>query len=239
MNFRCLYLASLTVALALVGCGGGSNPETPSNPPPPAPSFVIKLSKASVPLIAGDQCALAVKISPQNGFSANVSLSIGGLPSGVTANFTPSSISPSETATLVLQTPATTPGLTANFQITGSSGSFANSQTATLTVLTTPSLPSTRSSYVEVGGPIHEIAYDPTHKLVFAANPQLNEVEVVSTNTLQRLPPLLIPQPYTLDVTPDGKRLWVGNTGEFLDAVDLTTMHIVQHIRLHELEPVH
>ncbi|HST08922.1 MAG TPA: hypothetical protein VLL05_00990, partial [Terriglobales bacterium] len=91
-------------------------------------------------------------------------------------------------------------------------------------------MPTTRSSYVEVGGPIHDIAYDPTHKLVFAANPQLNEVEVVSTNTLQRLPPFPISQPYTLDVTPDGKRLWVGNSGEFLDAVDLTTMHLVQHI---------
>jgi len=212
MNLRCLYLSPLTVALALVGCGGGSNSETPSNPPPPAPSFVIKLSKASVPLIAGDQCALVVNISPQNGFSGNVALSIGSLPSGVTANFTPSSISPSETATLVLQTPGTTPGLTANFQVTGASGSLTNSQTATLTVLTAPSSPTTRSTYVEVGGPILEIAYDPTHKLVFAANPQLNEVEVVSTTTLQRMAPLPIPQPYTLDVTPDGTRLCVGNS---------------------------
>src|SRR2546425_12235379 len=207
---RRLALAFLGVPLVLLGCGGGSMSSPPPPPPSPPPSFTLNISANTLFVIAGDQTRLTVSVVPQNGFSASVSLSITGLPSGVTGTFTQNPLPASQTSDLIIQAAVGVAPQNASLQVRGSSGSLSNSQAVTLNVVSQPAGTPPRSSYISMDGPLHEIVYDPMHKLVFAANPQLNEVEVISTTTRQRMTPLPIPQPWTLDVTPEGSRLWVG-----------------------------
>ncbi len=222
-------LTLLAATLGLTACGGGSSGSGGSSSPPPA-SFSLSLTTSSLSLIPGDQNQVTVTASPKNGFSGVVALVVSGLPSGVSGAFTQNSIGPNQSSNLVLQASASVAPQTVSLQVSGTSGGLSDLQVLSLTVVAAPQGPSTRSTYINVDGALHEIAYDPVHKLVFAANPALNQVEVLSTTTQQRMTPLPIPQPWTLDVTPDSSLLWVGNTGEFLSAVDLATMQVVQRV---------
>ena len=206
----------------------GEQVEDPPSPSPP--SFSLSLSSTSLSLIPGDQNQLTITLLPQNGFGGTVALAVSGLPSGVSGTFTQNSIGPGQPSDFVLQASASVVPQMISLQITGTAGETSKSQALALTVVSLPQNPTSRSTYINVDGAIHEIAYDPLHQLVFAANPALNQVEVVSTGTQQRMTPLPIPRPWTLDVTPDSSVLWVGNTGEFLSAVDLRTMQVVQRV---------
>jgi hypothetical protein len=96
-----------------------------------------------------------------------------------------------------------------------------------LSILTAPQPVASRSAHVYFDGFIQEMAYDPVHRLVFCANPSMNEVEVVSAATQKVVAVLPIPQAYSLAVTPDGSKLWVGTVGDYLFGVDIASMQVV------------
>jgi hypothetical protein len=81
-------------------------------------------------------------VTPQNGFSGTVTLSASGLPSGVTASFSPNPATATSTLTLTATNSATTG--TATVTITGSSGGLTNLAAINLTVTSagSPILPS-------------------------------------------------------------------------------------------------
>ncbi len=109
---------------------------------------------------------------------------------------------------------------------------FTTAQMVTMAVGFTPAPTpgAVRSSYVRVDGPIFDTTYDPVHKLVFAANPQLNQVEVVSSVTRKRIASLPIPQAIALDVTADGSRVWVGTSTESIYGIDPATLEVREHV---------
>src|SRR5262249_34674028 len=74
-------------------------------------------------------------VSPINGFTGTVSLSVSGLPSGASGSFNPTSVSGGAGAsTLTGSTSSTTPTGAVTLTITGASGSLAHPTTVTLTV---------------------------------------------------------------------------------------------------------
>jgi uncharacterized membrane protein len=96
-----------------------------------APSFTI--STYSNPSIGqGTTSSVWVNILPQNGFTGNVTLSVSGLPNGVTAFFTPNPIGSSGELTIVASNAAAVGSAT--LTITGTSGAIAATTTMTLTV---------------------------------------------------------------------------------------------------------
>jgi uncharacterized membrane protein len=96
-----------------------------------APSFT--LSEYDNPnVVPGGSGTAYVNINSQNGFAGSVTLSVSGLPSGVTASFSPSPTTESSTLTLTASTSAV-PGQY-NLTITGISGSLKETTTAVLTV---------------------------------------------------------------------------------------------------------
>ena len=103
-------------------------------PHAPAPDFALALSPASQTVNAGGSTTYTVTVTAKNGFLGTVSLSLIGLPSGATGNFSPSSISGNGTSTLTVATTASTPAGNSILTVTGVSGSLAHSATATLTV---------------------------------------------------------------------------------------------------------
>ena len=101
----------------------------------PPPSFALTASPTSVTVAQGASVTDTITVVPQNGFTGNVTLSASGLPTGVTAAFTPTGSEGLYTATFTVA-PTAAKG-SATVTITGTSGALTHKTTFTLNVLAT------------------------------------------------------------------------------------------------------
>jgi subtilase family serine protease len=111
--------------LTIVGTSGGQTSTTSITLVIAAPSFTISLDRNTVFLGQGTTSNSLIEINSTTGFNGSVSFSISGLPSGVTAAFTPSAIG--YTLTLTLSS-SVSPGQYA-LTITGTSGTLTATTT--------------------------------------------------------------------------------------------------------------
>jgi len=102
------------------------------NPGTGNPDFSLAASPGNVSLVQGGAATTTITDTPANGFTGSVSLSASGLPSGVTASFSPASTTSSSTLTLTASASATIG--TATVTITGTSGSLTHATTIALNV---------------------------------------------------------------------------------------------------------
>ncbi len=98
-----------------------------------APSFTLSLSGASLSLPRGSTATGVVAVIPQNGFKSSVSLVASGMPSGVTAVFSPSSTTGNSSLTFMASGTATTG--TFNVTVTGVSGALSTTTSISLVVV--------------------------------------------------------------------------------------------------------
>ena len=110
------------------------------------PSFT--LSAGGVSIGQGSSGSSYVDVNSSTGFGGSVHFAVTGLPSGVTASFSPNPTTSSSTLTLTASSTAT-PG-TSTLTITGTSGSLTASTTATVTV-SAPSFTLSDNSSVSLG----------------------------------------------------------------------------------------
>ncbi len=94
--------------------------------------FSLSASPSSVSAAQGSSATSTITVTPQGGFSGSVTLSASGLPSGVTAAFSPNPTT--TTSTLTLTASATAATGTSTITITGVSGSITETTTLSLTV---------------------------------------------------------------------------------------------------------
>ncbi len=120
------------LAVAVAPSMNTSNPVTFTVTAAPAPNYTLSASPGSLTFAQGANGASTITVTPQNGFNASVSLSASGLPSGVTASFSPNPATSTSSLTLTASGTATTG--TSTVTITGTSGSLTNTTTITLTV---------------------------------------------------------------------------------------------------------
>ena len=125
-----LLTAILGISLDLVACGGGGS----GPPPPPAQDFIVSVSPSSVSTQVGAATLpVTVSLTPQNGFTAPVSVSISGFPNGISSSpassFMLAAGMPQE---VTFSAPAAAGTFTMEFQ--GVSGTLSNSTNVTLTV---------------------------------------------------------------------------------------------------------
>jgi regulation of enolase protein 1 (concanavalin A-like superfamily) len=107
---------------------------------PPTASFTLSASPGSMNLTQGSSGTSTITITPQDGFTGNVTLSASGLPSGVTASFSPNPATSTSQLTLTASSTATTG--TVSLTLTGTSGALTGSTTFVLTVAGNSTLPS-------------------------------------------------------------------------------------------------
>jgi regulation of enolase protein 1 (concanavalin A-like superfamily) len=98
--------------------------------------FTVSVSPASQTVTAGGSTNYTVTVGNVNGFAGTVGLSAGGLPSGATASFNPSSIDALGSSTMTISTLGTEASSTNTLTIIGTSGSLQHRATATLVVNT-------------------------------------------------------------------------------------------------------
>jgi hypothetical protein len=111
---------STTVTLAVNAAGGGD--------------FALSATPSSRSVSAPSSTTYTIKATPSGGFTGAVALSISGLPSGITASFSPTSVTGSGTSTLQVTGTCSATSGTIKLTITGTSGSLSHSITVTLTV---------------------------------------------------------------------------------------------------------
>jgi hypothetical protein len=97
--------------------------------------FSIAASPSLQTVHRGSSVSYSVTITPINGFSSSVGLSVTGLPSHTSASFSPTSVSASTwTSTLKISTSNRTPTGTKTLTIKGTSGTLSHTTTVQLTV---------------------------------------------------------------------------------------------------------
>jgi hypothetical protein len=106
----------------LPNCGG----------PPPAPDFSLSTSPTSQTVTQGVGTSYTETITPINGFTGSVTLSVSGLPTGASGTFSPNPAT--STSTLSVTTASTTPTGSFPLTITGVSGTLTHTSSATLVV---------------------------------------------------------------------------------------------------------
>ena len=98
------------------------------------PDFSLTIAPNSQTVTTGNSTTYTVTVSPLNGFSGSVSLTVQGLPSGATASFNPASVSATGSSILTVSTSTATPLGAATLIVTGTSGALTHTLNGTLTV---------------------------------------------------------------------------------------------------------
>ncbi|GAA6759222.1 hypothetical protein Thermus77923_22170 [Thermus oshimai] len=133
MNMRSLGVIAvfLLVTFVLSGCWNSS---------PPSPNFTLSLNPTSLSVPQGGSGTPTLTLTPQNGFTGTVTLSLQGAPSGVTLSPTSVNVTGSSpvTQTLTLAVASSVPQGTYPLTLQATSGSLTKTVNLSLTV-TTPS----------------------------------------------------------------------------------------------------
>jgi hypothetical protein len=103
---------------------------------PPPPDFGLSANPASLAINTGGSATTTITMASVGGFTGTVALTASGLPTGVTAVFSPATTTGTSTLTLTASGTAATG--TTTFTVTGTSGTIVHTVTVGLTVSTPP-----------------------------------------------------------------------------------------------------
>jgi hypothetical protein len=152
-----------TSTLTITGIAGALTRTAAASLEITAPNFALAATPGSQSVAQGASASYAIAITPSGGFSSSVALSVSGLPSGASAEFTPNPATGS--SSLVVTAGASTPPGTSTLTITGVSGAMTRTTTANVTVTVpdfslglTPSL----RSVAPGAGTTYTVAITPT-----------------------------------------------------------------------------
>jgi subtilase family serine protease len=129
--------AAKSSTITITGTGGGLTRSTTLTLVVAVPSFSFTSSGASVTVRAGTLSKLTVTTAAMNGFKSAITLSVSGLPRGVTGTFSPASIaSPGNgSSTLTLSATSAASSGMATLTLKGIGGGVTQSQTISVTIV--------------------------------------------------------------------------------------------------------
>uniref|UniRef100_UPI0031CDD982 metallophosphoesterase n=1 Tax=Saccharothrix mutabilis TaxID=33921 RepID=UPI0031CDD982 len=136
-----LTLTSTGYTSDFVPVSGRTFTDTVSGACKKAKGFTVEATPASVSLKPGGTASVAVKVTSTGTFSEQTSLSVSGLPSGVTGTISPAAVTPtaggSASATLTLTASASAPNGSATATVTGTATTASNTARVTVSVSST------------------------------------------------------------------------------------------------------
>lgn len=229
MSRRACVSARVSIGVlfaTLAGCGGGgSTGGGGTTPPPPSPSFTISLSPASLTVTQGQSQKTQVSVAGQNGFSGSVSVTLTGLPSGVTATPATLSVAPGTPGSLTLAASSSAALAQSSVSFNGAAQGLSAAATLSLTVQAAPvPLP-----YQGVGGFLTHGFFDTKRQLLFATNSWLNELDVISPADLSVKARVPLPTPWGIDQMADGNTLVVGTKAQEIFTLNEDTYAVTRY----------
>ena len=214
-----IALAATTILLgtcSLVACGGGGTSG-------PSADFQIKLAPENVLVGQGLKVEALVTLSPVNGFSGSVSISVSKLPSGVTVKPSTFTLSAGPGQKIAVGAATNAPPVSTSIVLQATSGNLMRQATVPLSVVIPVSGAHGpgRTRYLRTNAlydpnllqyaPPHFTVYDPAHRRFFVSNPYLNEIEVFDAKQELQVAVIPVPQAWGLDVSPMDGSLWAAS----------------------------
>jgi uncharacterized membrane protein len=100
----------------------------------PEKDFTMVVAPSSSTIEQGEQAAYVIVISPLAGFTSSVDLTISGLPTGVTGEFSPRTVAAGASSTLTIRVPRSTATGAYALTVVGTGGGKTHDTTVGLTV---------------------------------------------------------------------------------------------------------
>ena len=100
------------------------------------PDFTVGVAPASASVASGSSTPYTVTTTAVNGSTQTITLTVSGLPSGVTGTFSPVTVTAGSSSVLTVTADATAAAATKGFTITGTSGATTHTASASVTVTT-------------------------------------------------------------------------------------------------------
>jgi galactose oxidase-like protein/glyoxal oxidase-like protein/PKD domain-containing protein len=113
---------------------GLTDPTPPTRTITVQPDFSLSASPSTRTIVQDGGTSYTATVTPGTGFSGTVSLSVGGLPAGATASFSPASISSSGSSSLSVSTSSSTPPGSFPLTVTATSGALTHTAQVMLVV---------------------------------------------------------------------------------------------------------
>ena len=129
-------LLPLAVLLAVIGCSGGDK-SSPTQPPGQQGTLTLSTTTPAVLIAVGGTGVANLAIARGGGFTGTVSLSVSGLPTGITGTFAPASLDASSTTSVLALTAAASVAAGTSTLTVTASGTGVTSQTATIVLTIT------------------------------------------------------------------------------------------------------
>ena len=187
------------------------------------PGFALSINPGILNLAPGGSSqTFDVTSVPQGGFTGTIALTPAGLPPGVTVTPASTSVVVGDSAMFSVTAASTAPPGQASVSVQGVSGSLAVNTALSITVSAAP-IP---VSFIATGGLPQHGFYDSARHLLFATNPSLNEVDVISVTRMQLQARVPVPSPWGIDQMSDGKTLVVGTNTQAIYALDEDTLAV-------------
>jgi hypothetical protein len=162
----------------------------------------------------------------------SLTFSVTGLPSGVTANFSPNPAAVGATTALTVSAPENSSwnqGVTITVVATPTVSVPTRNLALDLVVAPPPgSIPDTQSSYLRTDDTPQSIVYDSANQQIFSSDYFLNRVDVVSTVTRRLVKGIPVLSPHGLALTIDGTEVLVGSDSQKVQAISTSSLQIVQ-----------
>ncbi len=142
------------------------------------PNFIMNVSNSPATTCAGFPVDFPVSLTSNNGFNSSVSFNSSGEPAGVTVGFSPSTVTPTATSVITVNTPANLAAGTYGITINANGG--GQSQQSSIELIVTGNITSPPSLQSPSNGDNQVSIYDFT----WSNNPNASEYEIeISTNS--------------------------------------------------------
>jgi len=229
-----------TYDLALNATAGTSTAKgdfnfTVSSGAPPSFSLVAPpQTEVGVPIGGSGSIQFQSSVGPGSNVDFDITPSVGALPPGTTATFSPSVFSVGQSVIVTLSAASSAPVTqNATVTLTGTPSAQVSNATASFFAdVTQPpgSLPGNRTDFVATEGTPYAAVYDSTHNLIFSSNPDWNRVDVISNATHKILKSIPVRSPRGLDITQDNSHVWVQTASPNIYAINTVSLQAQQYL---------
>jgi len=221
-----VLIICLLLSLFSASCGGGSGSSGSISPPP---SFSISVSPQSMSIDQGQGGTINLSVTESNGFNQSITVSMTGLPNGVTsAPASPFTVTSSgQAVTLTVSASAELETSTLEFEASGG-GLNSSAQTSLSVTQAPPGLPDDRTAFIRTDDTPLAIVYDPAHQQLFASALHLNCVDVISLVTHEVVQCIPVSGAFGLSLSTDGTKVLVGTQVGVVAWIDTTSLQVVE-----------
>jgi hypothetical protein len=214
-----------------------------------APDFTLTMQPASITLPPGSSTTVSVGLTGSNGFASQASITITGMPAGVTVAPSAFNLPPGGQQTVTLSADSTAAIGTATLTLTATSGSLDHTGQIALLVAApqTSVFPPFRTRYVRTDAQWDEgflyyfpqrcVLYEPATKRFFFSNTWLNRIDVFDAASQLKIGEIAIPEPWVGDETPDYKTIYMGTQIGDIYEIDPVAMTVTKRIPALQIGP--